>query len=169
MTPVSSQCIHYAVVRWELLKKFREVMSRFNPYLLITICISATCGLLFGFDTAIIAGASPFIEKEFSASIGQIEWIVSACALGALFGAISSGRATDILGRRKVLVITGCIFVAGTLLAAYAQSVAALIAGRFILGFAVGTGRLCSSLRWLPLSHGGNSCYGTARSLLEDR
>lgn len=123
-----------------------EIMDKFNPYLLITICISATCGLLFGFDTAIIAGAAPFVQSEFAAKDGDIELIVSACALGALFGALCSGRATDKLGRRFVLLITGCIFVVGTLIAAYAPSVMTLIFGRFILGFAIGMGSFTTPL-----------------------
>lgn len=115
-------------------------MIGFNRYLLTTICISATCGLLFGFDTSIIAGASPFIQEQFSTTNAQLEMIVSACVLGALFGALSSGKLSDNLGRRKLLITTGIVFILGTLFAAFAHNVNALIIGRFIIGFAVGMG-----------------------------
>lgn len=115
-------------------------MIGFNRYLLTTICISATCGLLFGFDTSIIAGASPFIQEQFSTTNAQLEMVVSACVLGALFGALSSGKLSDNLGRRKLLIITGIVFILGTLFAAFAHNVNALIIGRFIIGFAVGMG-----------------------------
>ena len=115
-------------------------MTKINPYLLITVCISATCGLLFGFDTSIIAGASPFIQTEFNASNFQLEMVVSSCVLGALFGALLSGKLSDNLGRKKVLIITGLIFILGTLVAALAHTIEHLIIGRFILGFAVGMG-----------------------------
>lgn len=115
-------------------------MNKINPYLLITVCVSATCGLLFGFDTSIIAGASPFIQTEFNASNLQLEMVVSSCVLGALFGALLSGKLSDNLGRKKVLIITGLIFILGTLIAALAHTIEHLIIGRFILGFAVGMG-----------------------------
>lgn len=120
--------------------------QKLNRYLLVTICVSATCGLLFGFDTSIIAGASPFIQQEFNASNAQLELIVSACVLGALFGALLSGKISDFFGRRKVLIFTGLIFIIGTLLAAFAHSVNALIIGRFIIGFAVGMGSFSTPL-----------------------
>lgn len=121
-------------------------MTKINPYLLITVCISATCGLLFGFDTSIIAGASPFIQTEFNASNFQLEMVVSSCVLGALFGALLSGKLSDNLGRKKVLIITGLIFILGTIIAALAHSIEHLICGRFILGFAVGMGSFATPM-----------------------
>ena len=121
-------------------------MTKINPYLLITVCISATCGLLFGFDTSIIAGASPFIQTEFNASNFQLEMVVSSCVLGALFGALLSGKLSDNLGRKKVLIITGLIFILGTVIAALAYSIEHLITGRFILGFAVGMGSFATPM-----------------------
>lgn len=117
-----------------------KTMPKINMYLIITVCISATCGLLFGFDTSIIAGASPFIQTEFNTSNVQLEMVVSACVLGALFGAFSGGKLSDKIGRRKSLLLTGCIFICGTAIAAFAHNVEVLIGGRFIIGFAVGMG-----------------------------
>ena len=77
-------------------------MNKMNPYLFVTVCISATCGLLFGFDTSIIAGASPFIQSEFTASNFQLEMVVSACVLGALFGALLCGKLSDNLVRQFI-------------------------------------------------------------------
>lgn len=120
--------------------------NKFNIYLFITICISATCGLLFGFDTSIIAGASPFIQQEFSTTNEMLELVVSSCVLGALFGALTGGKVGDILGRKKVLVFTGGIFIVGTLVAALAHDINVLILGRFMLGFAIGIGSFSTPL-----------------------
>lgn len=121
-------------------------MTKINYYLLITICISATCGLLFGFDTSIISGASPFIQQEFHASNFELEMVVSSCVLGALFGALLSGHLSDALGRRKILIITGLIFIIGTLIAAFAHKIGILIFGRFVIGFAVGMGSFATPM-----------------------
>jgi sugar porter (SP) family MFS transporter len=122
------------------------VNHKFNIYLLVIICISATCGLLFGFDTSIIAGASPFIQQEFHASNELLELVVSSCVLGALFGAFAGGKIGDIIGRKKVLIFTGLIFIIGTLVAAFAHKIEVLILGRFMLGFAIGVGSFSTPL-----------------------
>lgn len=121
-------------------------MLHFNRYLIITVCISATCGLLFGFDTSIIAGASPFIQHEFNINNLTLEIIVSSCVLGALFGALLCGKISDLIGRKKILVITGIVFIVGTCTASLSSSVLMLILGRFILGFAVGMGSFATPM-----------------------
>ncbi|MCX8514385.1 MAG: sugar porter family MFS transporter [Burkholderiales bacterium] len=121
-------------------------MANNKSYLSIIIGVAATCGLLFGFDTSIIAGASPFIQAQFHATNFELEMVVSNCVLGALFGSLSSGYITDILGRRKVLIITGFIFIVGTILAATAESIFTLSVGRFVLGFGVGVGSFAGPL-----------------------
>lgn len=122
------------------------MQNKSNLFLIVTICISATCGLLFGFDTSIIAGASPFIQQEFLASNELLELVVSSCVLGALFGALFGGKLGDAIGRKKVLIVTGLIFVVGTLVAAFAHDIHMLIIGRFMLGFAIGVGSFSAPL-----------------------
>ncbi|MBP9742830.1 MAG: sugar porter family MFS transporter [Burkholderiales bacterium] len=121
-------------------------MKNSNPYLFTVIGITATAGLLFGFDTSIIAGALPFIKKEFDASNFMLEMVVSSCILGALFGALLSGKLSDVYGRRKTLTITGLIFIGGTLLATVSSSLESLIIARVIIGFGVGIGSYTTPL-----------------------
>jgi MFS transporter, SP family, galactose:H+ symporter len=115
-------------------------MENSSFYLFMVIGIAATAGLLFGFDTSIMAGALPFIEKEFKASNLMLEMVVSSCVLGALFGALFSGKLSDVYGRRVTLIITGLIFIGGTLFATLSPSLKLLIIARFIIGFGVGVG-----------------------------
>lgn len=117
-----------------------------KSYGLLVVGVAALGGLLFGFDTSIIAGATPFIKQHFNATDDQIEMIVSISVLGALFGALFSGKIADIIGRKRTLIITGILFVAGTVLAAYATSIAMLISGRFLLGIAIGVASYAAPL-----------------------
>ena len=50
-----------------------------NPVLVYVIAIiAATGGLLFGFDTGVISGAIPFLQKDFGIDDGVIELITTA-------------------------------------------------------------------------------------------
>jgi len=100
--------------------------------------IAALAGLLFGYDTGVISGAILFIEKQFTLTSGQAETVVSVVLIGALVGAITSGRLADRFGRKKVLLTTALIFAFGALGSAFARSVPTLVAYRFIIGLAIG-------------------------------
>jgi sugar porter (SP) family MFS transporter len=118
--------------------------SRFYVYTLS--CIAAITGLLFGFDTGIISGALLFIEKDFLVTTELKEIIVSSVLLGAMLGSPISGRLTDRFGRRKLMLITSGLFIAGTMIAALAVNVYGIIAGRLLIGFAIGMGSYTAPL-----------------------
>lgn len=118
--------------------------SRFYVYTLS--CIAAITGLLFGFDTGIISGALLFIEKDFLVSTELKEMIVSSVLLGAMLGSPISGRLTDRFGRRKLMLITSGLFIAGTMIATFAANVYGIIAGRLLIGFAIGMGSYTAPL-----------------------
>lgn len=99
---------------------------------------TAIGGLLFGFDTGVIAGALLYIRNSFHPDVWQQELIVSMAVLGALFGAFISGQMADLVSRRKLLSLACMCFVIGTLMSALACSINMLILGRFILGLAIG-------------------------------
>ena len=100
--------------------------------------IAATGGLLFGFDTGVISGALLFLKQDFKLSSGAQEWVVSAVLLGCIAGSAVSGSLVDQLGRRRSIIYTACIFAIGSIWTAFAGNVAALIAGRIVVGLAIG-------------------------------
>lgn len=99
-------------------------------------------GVLFGYDTGVISGALLFIPKDFKLSSFLQGAIVAGLLLGAMIGAAFSGRLSDRLGRRRLIMIAAVIFMAGALLCAFAPTVTVLLAGRVILGLAVGSAAL---------------------------
>ncbi|MQY79364.1 MAG: sugar porter family MFS transporter [Bacteroidetes bacterium] len=107
--------------------------------LVITIAtIAATGGLLFGFDTGVISGALNFLRDGWDLTTGQLEIVTTAVLVGAVVGAASSGRITDILGRKKVIIFTAVIFALGAIGTGLAPSISFLIAGRIVIGVAIG-------------------------------
>jgi MFS transporter, SP family, galactose:H+ symporter len=107
-------------------------------FLYFIAVIAALGGMLFGYDTGVIASALIFINKTFLPAVWQQELVVSMVVAGAFFGAIFSGKLSNKYGRRKVLIWTSIIFIIGTVICALAPDVWTLISGRLILGLAVG-------------------------------
>src|ERR1700712_761728 len=100
--------------------------------------IAATGGLLFGFDTGVISGALPFLRDGWKLSDSTVEWITTAVLLGAVLGAVGSGKLSDYLGRKKMIIITALIFLVGALGCSLATGTAILVFMRVIVGIAIG-------------------------------
>ncbi|GLR08265.1 MFS transporter [Mixta theicola] len=110
-----------------------------NKVMTLFVCfLAALAGLLFGLDIGVIAGALPFIAKDFNVTSHQQEWIVSSMMFGAAIGAIGSGWMSSRLGRKKSLMAGAILFVIGSLWSAMAPNPELLIAARVVLGLAVG-------------------------------
>src|SRR2546427_12253689 len=107
-------------------------------FVYIAALFAALGGLLFGYDTGVISGALIFIKREFGLTTAAEEIVVSGVLLGATIGAIVGGKAADLFGRRKVLLVTAAIFGIGALASAVSPSPAILIASRVVLGLAIG-------------------------------
>jgi sugar porter (SP) family MFS transporter len=99
-------------------------------------------GVLFGYDTGVISGALLFIPNDFKLSPFLQGAIVAGLLLGAMIGAALAGRLSDVLGRRRLIMIAAVVFIAGALVCAFAPTVAVLVVGRVILGLAVGSAAL---------------------------
>jgi len=72
--------------------------------------VAAIGGFLFGYDTAVIAGAIGFIQQKYQLTPAMMGWIASCALIGCVIGAMFGGIMSDWIGRRKVLVISGLLF-----------------------------------------------------------
>jgi len=119
-------------------QKQANVETPRTQFVALAAGVAALGGLLFGYDTGVISGALLFIKDDFTLSTLGQEMVVSGVLVGAIIGAVTGGRLSDIIGRRLLLIITGGIFVFGALLAAVAPTVPILIIGRIIVGLGIG-------------------------------
>jgi sugar porter (SP) family MFS transporter len=103
-----------------------------------TAAIAGLGGLLFGYDTGIIASALLFVKKDFDLGSFEQGMVVSAVPVGAIFGAAAAGVAADRLGRRYVIIAAAVVFIIGALLSAASPDLAVLVIARVLLGVAVG-------------------------------
>ena len=115
-----------------------EKVSQNKALVIVIATIAATGGLLFGFDTGVISGAIPFFQKAFNINDSWVEIITTAGLVGAVFGAMFSGRFADILGRKKVILLSAAIFAIGAIWSGISQSAMMLVFARLFLGIAIG-------------------------------
>ena len=92
------------------------------------------CGALFldALDVSMVGVALPSIKSDLGLSTSSLQWIVSAYVLGYGGFLLLGGRAADLLGRRKVFLISLGVFAVASALGAFVDDGSLLIATRFI-------------------------------------
>jgi EmrB/QacA subfamily drug resistance transporter len=99
-----------------------------------TFAISAAALFMFSLDRLIVTTALPAIRRDLGASLGAAEWTVSAYTLTFAVLLLTGAALGDHFGRRRLFVIGVAIFTTGSLAAAVAPSVGALVAARALQG-----------------------------------
>ncbi|MBC3186933.1 sugar porter family MFS transporter [Corynebacterium sp. zg-331] len=111
---------------------------REQTYVLTVALVAAFGGLLFGYDTGVMAGALLFISPEFGLTAYQEGMVTSALLAGAALGAVASGPVAAAWGRRRTIILGGAIFVVAAVGCAAATGVTTMTVARLSLGLAVG-------------------------------
>ena len=96
--------------------------------------VASLGGLLFGFDTAVIAGTTSSIETLFQLSDWSMGFVVSSALIGTIIGTLVSSKPGDIWGRRQSLKVLGFLFIVSALGCAVAWDYWSLCFFRFIGG-----------------------------------
>ncbi|KAB1641627.1 sugar porter family MFS transporter [Gulosibacter chungangensis] len=95
-------------------------------------------GLLFGYDTGVANGAERPMQLELGLSDLSLGVVISSLVFAAAFGALFAGKISDAIGRRKTIIILSIMFFLGTVLVVTSPGFELLVAGRIMLGLAVG-------------------------------
>jgi EmrB/QacA subfamily drug resistance transporter len=98
------------------------------------------CGALFldALDVSMTGVALPSIRADLGMSTSSLQWVVSAYVLGYGGFLLLGGRAADLLGRRRMFLISLGVFVVASGLGAVANDGTLLIITRFIKGVSAG-------------------------------
>lgn len=111
----------------------------------ITI-IAALGGLLFGYDTGVIAGSQLYFTKYFNLSSAQQGWAVSSALYGALVGALVGGYLTKRISRKYTLILAAALFAISAWGSGMAATLNELAIYRIIGGLAVGMASLAAPM-----------------------
>ncbi len=111
---------------------------RVNRYLLRSTLVAALGGLLFGFDTAVISGATRALTDEYQLSPGLLGFTVASALWGTVLGSLFAGYPSDRYGRRTALRGLAVFYVVSAFGCAFAWDWYSLVAARVIGGLAIG-------------------------------
>jgi sugar porter (SP) family MFS transporter len=109
-----------------------------NAYLLRSTAVAALGGLLFGFDTAVIAGATHQLTEAYQLSPGALGLTVASALWGTILGALFAGIPGDRFGRRDSLRAMAVLYVISALGCAVAWDWYSLVFFRAIGGLGIG-------------------------------
>ena len=115
-------------------------------YVMLISSIAALGGLLFGFDTAVISGTTPFIKPYFGLNDIWLGWTVSSLLFGCIIGVISAGKPSDVFGRKKTLMVAAFLFIFSAFGSALATRLSIFISFRIIGGLGVGVASMLSPM-----------------------
>lgn len=136
----------------------KNYAGRVTMFVIITCMISATGGLIFGYDIGISGGVTSmdsFLKKFFPEVYRKqkanshtndyckfdsqlLTTFTSSLYIAGLIASFFASASTRILGRRISMLIGGATFLVGAALNGAAVNVAMLILGRILLGIGVG-------------------------------
>ena len=102
--------------------------------LLILLVLSLSLAIIV-IDATIVIVALPQIQKDFSISLKDLEWITSLYAL--IFGSflLSWGKLSDEFGRRLIFMAGISAFIVGSIIDGFSLNLSQMLVGRVIQGF----------------------------------
>ena len=121
-------------------------MKKATVYVISITVVAAIGGLIFGFDTAIVAGATRYMKEQFSLNSLQEGWAVSVVLIGCMFGAGLAGPVSDRVGRRRFMLISAVLFLVSAVGCALPRTITEFVIFRFVGGLGIGSAAVLSPL-----------------------
>jgi sugar porter (SP) family MFS transporter len=107
--------------------------------------VVALAGFLFGFDTVVISGADKQLQLLWNTSDLFHGMVVMSMALwGTVIGAIFGSIPTNLLGRKKTLILIGILFFAASIGTALANGPYIFAFFRFLGGLGIGASTIAA-------------------------
>jgi len=135
----------------------KKYAGRVTAFVVVTCLVSATGGLIFGYDLGISGGVTsmdPFLKKFFPNVFRKLKrahtnayckfddqlltTFTSSLYIAGLIASFFASASTRLLGRKMSILFGGSVFLTGAVLNGAAVNVAMLILGRICLGIGVG-------------------------------
>jgi SP family xylose:H+ symportor-like MFS transporter len=124
-------------------------------YVAMLSAVAALGGLLFGYDTAVIAGAIGFLRSHFSLDAAATGWAASCALLGCLIGAGIAGFTADRIGRKKALLLAAVLYTVSGVWSALPSTITEFSFARILGGIGIGTASVVCPLYIAEISPAG--------------
>jgi len=103
--------------------------------MLVTVC-AMTATIMQALDTTIANVALPYMQGSLSASLDQINWVLTSYIVAAAIMTAPIGWLADRFGRKKLFVTCVAGFTVASLLCALAQNIEQIVLFRLLQGMA---------------------------------
>ncbi|HWC92881.1 MAG TPA: DHA2 family efflux MFS transporter permease subunit, partial [Pseudolabrys sp.] len=103
--------------------------------MLITVC-AMTATIMQALDTTIANVALPYMQGSLSASLDQINWVLTSYIVAAAIMTAPMGWLADRFGRKKLFITCVAGFTVASLLCALAQNIEQMVVFRLLQGMA---------------------------------
>ncbi|MBN1853322.1 MAG: sugar porter family MFS transporter [Pirellulales bacterium] len=115
-------------------------------YLVLVCSVAALGGLLFGYDTAVIAGAIGFLQSHFQLDATLKGWAAASALAGCVVGVLLAGTTSDRFGRRNTLILAALLFLISAIGTAVPDTFTEFFIFRMVGGLAVGAASMTSPM-----------------------
>src|SRR5438309_7442997 len=105
-----------------------------DPHRWRVLAVVATAFFMTILDVSIVNAAVPSIGRDLNFSQANLQWVITAYAIAFGGFLLLGGRAADLLGRRRVLIVGVALFTVASLVCGLSQSEGMLIAARAVQG-----------------------------------
>lgn len=113
--------------------------TRLNGLRLSTILVCFLMNMLDGMDVMVISYTAPAIAKEWNIVPTDLGLVFSIGLLGMAIGAMFLASQADIIGRRRMILLSAVLMGSCVLATQYVQSVPMLVFARFVSGLGIGS------------------------------
>ncbi len=121
--------------------------SSYNArFIALVTVVAALGGLLFGYDTAVIAGAIGFLQTHLQLDPAMKGWAAASALLGCVLGVSFAGIFSDRMGRKKTLVLSGILFLVSAIGTAIPNEFYLFVLFRMLGGIGVGVASMASPM-----------------------
>src|SRR5881628_4118464 len=99
-----------------------------------TLALTSAALFMVSLDNLVVTTAIPVIQRDLHATLSDLEWTVNAYTLTFAVLLLTGAALGDRFGRRRLFVLGMAIFTGGSVAAALAPTIDALIAARALQG-----------------------------------
>ena len=133
----------------------KSALKQQRTTLQITL-VAALGGLLFGYDTGVIAGSQLYFTEYFNFTAAEQGWAVSSALYGCLMGALAGGYLANRISRKYTLILGAVLFVVSAWGSGFADTLDQLVIYRILGGLGVGLASLAAPMYIAEISPAKN-------------
>ncbi|MER7003191.1 MFS transporter [Dactylosporangium sp. NPDC000555] len=103
----------------------------------VVVATLATCGIAVSLQQTLVLPVLPDFPRLLHTSVDNASWLVTATLLAGAVATPTLSRLADMFGKKRMMLVTLAVLIAGSVLGAFSQALPLIIAGRALQGVGV--------------------------------